>query len=815
VPRSIRKQAPGKPRRRIRKLRLLGLLLILFLLGLLSFAFGLLTAVASQVPSLDPARLQKQEVDGYIYAAVPNRRVLAVLRGSESRIIVPSEDISDRMKQAIVAIEDKRFYEHRGVDIHGILRAVWQDVRNERVVEGGSTITQQFVKNTYLHGQRSIGRKLKEAALAWQLEQRWSKDKILTAYLNTIYFGNGAYGIEQASLTYFHHKADRMSWAEAALLAGIPADPSRFDPVTNPKVARARRAIVLRDLFEQADITRAEFVRAVRSPLPPPAEIHLSGKQGPAGYFTDYVKQQLIDRYGSGKVFGGGLRAYTTIDLNVQHFARLAISRWLRDPKGPSAALVAVNPRTGKVLAMIGGNSYHKSQFNLAVQGERQPGSSFKPFVLATALKQGISPSSQFESGPIEISLGDKLWPVHNYENSDLGQISLATATEFSDNTVYAQLTQLVGPRAVARTARRLGITSPLKSYFAIGLGAEAVNPLEMARAFSAFANGGKRIDGAAFGNHPRAIAVVRNKEDQIVDDNAPVRRPVLSADTAALATSLLQNVVTGGTGERAQLSDGRPVAGKTGTTENYGDAWFVGYTPQLVTAVWVGYPNTLRPMLTEFQGGPVAGGTYPALIWKSFMEKALPYLNAEPESFPPVSVPYSVPKLVVYRHGQVELDNGKCHSPKQLLYLPGRGPARMADCKVNEVDVPRVVGDTIQQANARLASMPLRPQYVYQPAKPRQQLGVVLRQYPARGTLSSYQKVTLVLPKALHGVVPKIVGLRLARAKARLERFHLKWKLDGNPPGSARVIWQSPRWRTAATTGMVVRLAVRKPRAG
>jgi membrane peptidoglycan carboxypeptidase len=538
--------------------------------------------------------------------------------------------------------------------------------------------------------------------------------------------------------------------------------------------------------------------------------VHLSGKQGPAGYFTDYVKQQLIDRYGSGRVFGGGLRVHTTIDLKVQHFARLAISKWLADPKGPSAALVAVDPRNGKVLAMIGGNSYHKSQFNLAVQGERQPGSSFKPFVLATALKQGISPGSQFESGPVQIPLGDKIWYVHNYENSDLGRISLATATEFSDNTVFAQLTQLVGPRAVARTARSLGITSPLKSYFAIGLGAEAVNPLEMARAFSAFANGGKRVDGAAFGNHPRAISVVRNQNDTIVDDNLPVRRSVLTPDTAALETSLLESVVTGGTGKRAQLSDGRQVAGKTGTTENYGDAWFVGYTPQLVAAVWVGYPNTLRPMLTEFQGGPVAGGTFPALIWKSFMEKALPYLHDAPESLPSLSVPYSVSKLVVYRNGQLQLDNGNCHSPRQLLYFEGRGPARTADCKVNEVDVPRVVGETVQQANARLASMPLTPQYVYQPAKPRQRLGIVLRQYPAKGTLSSYQKVTLVLPRALHGVVPKVVGLRLARAKARLERFHLKWKVDGHPPGSAVVAWQSPRWRTAATRSLTVLLAVK-----
>jgi penicillin-binding protein 1A len=537
VPRSGLKQSPRKPRRRIRKLRLLGLLLILCVLGVISFTFGLITAVASEIRSLDPARLQKQEVDGYIYAAVPNRRVLAVLRGSESRIIVPSGEISPRMKQAIVAVEDKRFYEHRGVDIHGIMRAVWQDVRNKKVVEGGSTITQQFVKNTYLHGQRSIGRKLKEAALAWQLEQRWSKDKILTAYLNTIYFGNGAYGIEQASLTYFHHKADQMSWAEAALLAGIPSDPNLFDPVADPKAARGRRTVVLRDLLQQGDITRAEFLAANKRALPKPADVHLSGKQGPAPYFTNYVKQQLIDRYGSGRVFGGGLRVYTTIDLNVQHMARLAISKWLTNPKGPSAALVAVDPRTGKVLAMIGGNSYLKSQFNLAVQGERQPGSSFKPFVLATALKQGIAPSSQFESGPVAIPLGDKTWYVHNYENSDLGRISLTTATEFSDNTVFAQLTQVVGPGAVVQTAKSLGITSPLRNYFAIGLGAEAVNPLEMARAFSAFANGGKRIDGATFGNHPRAVSVVRNQNQKVVDDNHPVRRSVLTANTAALVT--------------------------------------------------------------------------------------------------------------------------------------------------------------------------------------------------------------------------------------------------------------------------------------
>jgi penicillin-binding protein 1A len=810
VPRFARKQGPARPRRRIRKLRLFGLLLILFVLGTMSFAFGLVTAVASEIPSLDPARLQQREVDGYVYDRSGNR-VLAVLRGSQSRILVPSWKISNRMKLAIVAIEDKRFYEHRGVDLHGILRAVWQDLRNQRVVEGGSTITQQFVKNTYTKDQRTIGRKLKEAALAWQLEQRWSKDRILTAYLNTIYFGNGAYGVQQAALTYFHHGADKLGWAEAALLAGIPSDPALYDPVTNPMVAKDRRDTVLKAMYDQGDITYAQYANAINAKMPQPDSVRLSGERGPAPYFTNYVEQQLIDRYGSGRVFGGGLRVRTTIDLGLQRLARQAITKWLTDPNGPSAALVAVDPRTGAVRAMIGGNNYRKSQFNLAVQGERQPGSSFKPFVLATALKDGISPDAEFESGPVEIPLGNKVWSVHNFENEDLGRISVATATEVSDNTVFAQLTQLVGPSSIARTARQLGITSPLKSYFAIGLGAEAVNPLEMARAFSAFANGGQRVDGASFGNRPRAISTVRNESGRIVDNNLPVHRQVLTANTAALVTSLLQSVIRAGTGKRAQLADGRPVAGKTGTTENYGDAWFVGYTPQLVTAVWVGYPNGLRPMLTEFHGDAVAGGTFPALVWKTFMQRALPYLEDPPQDFPSVSLPYPVERLVVQRHGQLELDNGNCHNPRSLLFLSGQRAPRTANCKVNEVDVPKVVGQTIGQARARLAAQPLRPAYVYEPARPLQKLGVVVRQYPSGGTLSSYDKVTLVLPKAVQGAVPKVVGLRLARAKAQLERYHLKWKVDGVAPVGAKVIAQSPRWGVAGTRGMVVTLAVRR----
>jgi penicillin-binding protein 1A len=771
----------------------------------------MMTAIAQQIPALDPNRIHN-EADGFIYAG-DGHRVLSVLRGSQSRIILSSREIAPVMKQAIVAIEDKRFYEHRGVDLHGILRAIWADIRHQKVVQGGSTITQQFVKNAYTSDQRSIARKLKEAALAWQLEQRWSKDRILTAYLNTIYFGNGAYGVEQAAQTYFGHAAwpGKLTLPEAALLAGIPSDPSQYDPVTNPRAARARRNLVLQQMLEQKDITTAQYANAVRAPLPRPQDVHLPGETGPAQYFANYVKQQLVDRYGARRVFGGGLRVYTTIDLHLQQLARNAISKWLTDPNGPSAALVAVDPRNGRVLAMYGGANYRKSQFNLAVQGERQAGSAFKPFVLATALKEGVSPSTTFVSKPITIDAGGRLWQVHNYEGSYVGPITIETATQLSDNAVFAQLTKLVGPANVVQTAHSLGILSRLRAYFSIGLGAQGVNPLEMARAFSGFANGGRRIDGARFGNQPRVVVKVLDGHRKLVDDNRPVGRQVLSANDAAIVTALLENVIKGGTGTAAQLADGRAAAGKTGTTENYGDAWFVGYTPQLATAVWVGYPNRLRPMLTEFHGSPVAGGTFPALIWKSFMGAALPYLHDAPQSFPSASFPAAGPRNVVYRDGRLELDNGSCRNTVTVEYMVGAGPGRVADCKPNEVDVPSVVGAPLAKAKATLEAQPLAAAVVYRPAAARQRPGVVVGQYPAGGDhLSSHDKVTLVLAKPLHGLVPRVIGMRLADARARLEKLKLEVVAPSGASDAARVVRQSPAAGVAAAPGLRVRLVVR-----
>ena len=799
-------------RRRIRKLRLLALLTVLLIVGSVSFSFGLIRAVAAEIDSgkLDPQKQLDKQVNGYIYDR-DGKRVLAVLRGSEARTLIRYEDIADPMRHAIVAIEDRRFWEHDGIDLRGIGRALVADIRHKGVVEGGSTITQQFVKNALERDQKTIARKVREAAYAWQLErddENWGKRKILQEYLNTIYFGNGAYGIQQASLVYFQHGAKDLSLAESALLAGIPADPTRYDPVANPEAAKDRRRLVLQAMFEESKITRAQYEEADRAPLPDPQDVRLPGTEGPAQHFVNYVKQQLIDEYGQTEVFGGGLRVQSTIDLDLQQAARDAISKWLTKPDGPSAALVAIDPEDGAVRAMIGGNNYRKSQFNLAVQGVRQPGSAFKPFVLATALRQGISPATRFQSEPQAINLGDKDWVVGNYDDIYFGNIDLETATVESDNSVYAQLTQLVGSKKVAETAKRLGIRSKLDGYYAIGLGAESVTPLELARAYATLARGGRRADGAIFGNRPRVIEEVTR--DGRKQHNTPRAFNALTATQAGVVNQVLQKAMRFGTGVRAYLPN-RPAAGKTGTTENYGDAWFVGYTPQLAVAVWVGYPTTLKPMLTEFRGEPVTGGSFPALIWKSFMEKALE--GEEPEGFPYPNVPYVAPKLVVRRGDRLLLDNGLCPERQEVVYFAGTGPSKTANCLENEVQVPDVRRLTLAEAEARVAAQPLTAEVVYEPAEPLQRVGVVVDQLPKRGYKSSYDEIILVVTKATKGVIPNLVGRNIQDARRRLRRLQLEPRItwvDGSP---GKVLEQKTRAGLAAGPGVKVELVVARPR--
>jgi penicillin-binding protein 1A len=741
--------------------------------------------------------------------------VLAILRGDQARIIVPSSRMSPWVKHAIVAVEDKRFYEHRGVDLRGMARAVWADISHRGTVQGGSTITQQLVKNAYLTSQKTIARKLTEAALAWQLEQQWSKDRILTAYLNTVYFGNGAYGVEQASKVYFHHGALTLKPAEAALLAGIPEDPSAWDPVGHPKAAKARRNLVLGLLYAQGYLTKSQYVNSLVYPMPDPESVSLPSTQGKfAPYFGNYVKDQLVRHYGPKVAFGGGLKVTTTLDIGLQTIAQDAIAKVLpQNGTNPAVALVAIDAQSdpGAVRAMVGGANYHKNQFNLATQGERQPGSSFKPFVLATALKENIAPSSILTSVKhVDINIGGKIWPVSNYEGEALGPINLSQAIAYSDNSVFSQLTAIVGPGNVATTAHELGITSKLNGYFAIGLGAEPATPLEMARAYGSFADGGKRIDGSIFGNQPRAIETIDFGGNRHVND--PVAHDVLTSDQAATVNQLLQGVVQYGTGRAAALP-GWQVAGKTGTTENYGDAWFVGYTPQLVVAVWVGYPDKLVPMTYQYHGHPVAGGTFPALIWKAFMEKAVPYLKLEPQSFSPPPSLYASAVTVVNRGGVLQRDDGVCKNTYQLAFYGGE-PLRLngnaapaATCKPNEVEIPDVVGRSLAYARTRLQGQPLTPTVVYKPAKTGDRVGYVVGQFPRHGTASAYDKITLIAEKSLHGVVPRVVGMRVARAKAKLERLHLKVSVKGGDTGKVTV--QSVPSSTAAAPGLAITITV------
>jgi penicillin-binding protein 1A len=781
---------------------------MLGVLGSASFTVGLLTAIAAKIPELDPAK-QKQQANTYVYAA-NGYTVLSILRGSQARILIPSERISPWMKHAIVAAEDKRFYEHRGVDMRGMARAVWADVTHHGAVQGGSTITQQFVKNAFLTSQKSIGRKLVEAALAWQLEQKWTKDKILTSYLNTVYFGNGAYGVEQAARIYFHHRALTLNPAESALLAAIPEDPSSWDPVAHPQTSHERRDLVLHLMLDQGYLTESQYVKWVNYPMPDPKDVSLPSTQGVAApYFANYVKDQLVNRFGPAKTFGGGLKVKTTLRVDLQGMARDAIASVLPpNGNGPTAAMVVLDAQKGDVLAMVGGENYHKNQFNLATQGERQPGSSFKPFVLATALRDNMAPTSTLVSEPVTINADGRLWKVENYEGEYLGRISLTQAIAYSDNSVFSQLTALVGPRNVRDTARALGITSKLNGYFAIGLGAEPATPLEMARAYQSFADGGSRVDGSIFGNQPRVVDTIQVGKK--TEENGIVAHRVLTSTQAATLNELLQGVIKFGTGRAAQLP-GRQVAGKTGTTENYGDAWFVGYTPQYVAAVWVGYPDKLIPMTTEFHGKPVAGGTFPALIWKAFMQKAL--AKKEPMDFTPPDYGYAAPVTVVNRGGVLERDDGICKNTVQMEFfggevLAGSKAAPLATCKANEVEIPDTVGRSLAAARARLQGQPLTPEVVYKPARTGERIDLVVDQFPDKGTASAGDKITLVLRKSLHGVIPNVVGMPLARARAKLAKL----KLDVATKGASRgkVVAQSVAPHTASAPGEEIVLTVR-----
>ena len=624
-------------RRRRRRKGLPAGLLILLIVGVTSLIGGLsvvayVVAVAASAPDLDELKAQDGGETSVVYAADGSR--LGFVQSEIIRTPVESRELPRVLREATVATEDARYYQHEGIDYGAIVRAGVKNIASGSTVQGGSTITQQLVRNIYLEDKdQTYARKIREAKLAQELETKRSKEWILRGYLNSVPYGtiNGrtALGAEAASQVFFSKSARDLDLHEAALLAGLPQAPSEYDPIRQKDAALARRNDVLLDMRVNGYISKIEATKASRRPLDLNPSDRYTERLEP--YVFDYVQQVLIDKYGVKTVQRGGLEIHTTIDPELQEQGRAAIASNLPYSTDPSAAVVAIDPANGDIKAMASSGGYDERTFNLAAQGHRQPGSAFKTMVLTAAVLQGIDPdSTSYESKPLALELPEYgYWEVSTYSDSYSGSMTLRQATLESDNTVYAQLILDLGPEEVAETAKLLGIESPLDGLPAEGLGGLriGVSPLEMARAYATLASGGIRHDAQAI----ERVEFPNRKVDRF-DESEGER--VMSDGEAYEVTQILQDNVTSGTGTSANIGC-EATAGKTGTTDDFKDAWFVGYTPNLATSVWVGYPDAQTPM-TSVHGLSVAGGTFPAQIWHDFMIVA----NGECSSFPPPTEP-------------------------------------------------------------------------------------------------------------------------------------------------------------------------------
>jgi penicillin-binding protein 1A len=612
--RRLRRNAKRRPR------RLAVVLSALLVIGAGAVTAGAVTAVALVRTHCDLDVLRPVGIgqNTFVYAA--DGTSLGSIPAERNRQPVPLVDVSPWMRRATIAVEDRRFYRHSGVDYEGIARALWRDLTEGEIVEGGSTLTQQLVRNLYISRERTVTRKLREACLAVQLNRDWSKQRILRAWLNIVYFGNRAYGVEAAAQTYFSKPARDLNLREAALLAGLPQAPSTYDPFADPAAALARRNVVLQAMLDNGDITRTQYRWAVRSSdlRLRPGELYSRIREP---YFFGYVRDELIRHYGANTVRSGGLRVYTTINPRFQRAAEISIRESLDQPGDPASALVSINPANGAIRAMTAVTPGRKYEFNFVAQARRQAGSTFKMFVLATAVLKHIDPSSTFYvSAPYFYQPDPSVpaWEVSTYDHSYSGWTSIENATIRSDNSVFAQLTVDVGPENVAATARRMGVRTPLLAVPSLGLGSIAISPLDLASGYTTLA-------GRGIYSRPMAIRKVILPGDRGEDTSAgwgePRRRRVMSEEEAYVITKILEENVQYGTGTGAAF--GRPAAGKTGTTDDHADAWFAGYTPDLTTVVWVGYPQGEIPM-ESVHGISVSGGSFPAEIWRLFMERAL-----------------------------------------------------------------------------------------------------------------------------------------------------------------------------------------------
>ena len=600
--------------------RILGGFLLVVLVMLTGIGCGFLTASMNTRPNL--AEDLTPSASSQIYDI--NGNEIANIHATENRMPVKISQIPKDLQNAFIAVEDARFYEHSGIDPRGILRALWANISGGGVSEGGSTITQQLAKNAYLTPERTLKRKIQEMFLALQLEREYTKQEILEFYLNQIYFGQGAYGVEAAAKTYFGKDVSALTLNECAMLAGIPKSPNYYSPFNNLEAARARRATVLEQMAKYHYISDSEASRLKKEDLKlaRPA----AGDSTEAAYFIDYVVQGLIDKYGADAVYKSGLKIYTTIDMDMQRAAETAMKMlptFETDKNGlaqPQGALVAIDPHTGQIKAMVGGRG--TDQFNRATMAERQPGSAFKPFVFAAALENRFTPNTIIEDSPIKV--GE--WEPENYNRNYNGKVTLRYVAEQSLNVPTVKIAQKIGMDKAIYCAQEMGISTfvldgPTNDRgLATSLGGltRGLTPLELTSAYGTFANQGIHVEATA-------VLKVLDRNGKILEQAKPKQKNVISESSANDLTSMLQGVITQGTGTGAAI--GRPAAGKTGTTSDYCDAWFVGYTTDLVAGVWIGCDDN-----SDLDG--MTGGNLPASVWQAFMEKAtanMPVRQFEP----------------------------------------------------------------------------------------------------------------------------------------------------------------------------------------
>ncbi len=611
---SARNDSPATGRRKNKKeyTKIFAIILVVFVVMVTGAGLGFLTASLNTKPGLTndirpPASSQIYDING---------NLITTVHSVENRVPVTLSKVPKNLQNAFIAAEDARFYQHMGIDPRGILRAVWSNITDRGVSEGGSTITQQLAKNAYLSQERTLQRKIQEAFLALQIERQYTKNEILELYLNQIYFGQGAYGVQAAAHQYFGKNVEDLNLAECAMLAGIPKSPNYYSPLNNFKAATERQSIVIDQMVKYGYIDQETAAKAKNTKITLSSRSTNTKDGGFASYFVDYVTQILIEKYGADAVYKDGLKVYTSIDIDMQNAAEKAMQNLpttrtdSNGVKQPQGALVAIDPRTGYIKAMVGGRG--NDQFNRATMAERQPGSAFKPFIYLAAIESGMSPTTVIEDSPVNFGS----WSPINYDGKSHGKVTLRTALEHSLNVPAVKLANQVGVDKPLHYAQQMGISTLVLQgptndrNLAMSLGGltKGVTPIELASAYGVFANQGVKVE-------PIAIVKIVDRNGKVLEQATPREKAVISEKSAYIVTDMLRGVLTRGTGAAANID--RPAAGKTGTTSDYKDAWFVGFTPDLVAAVWMGNDN-------EGYLSGITGGSVPAEIWRAFMNGAL-----------------------------------------------------------------------------------------------------------------------------------------------------------------------------------------------